>query len=173
MSTGNAFVRFKQLIIDNTKLIPANIQNVFSMNIRFGYRCWIIATWFPWFLCLCAIVIDPFLISSNEKRTLLFKVKKEHFTCPKLTFSSVHMESNFHDFESFPKILTLIKLLVMLLPEYLQVLFAFGIYGPLIMLPIRSLRAFSGFRYVLWLRCQIHCSKTYETITSHLQIYSY
>ena len=47
------------------------------------------------------------------------------------------------------------------------VLLAFGTILDPIMLPIRRLSTISAFRYVLWLRCQIHRSLTFEITHSN------
>jgi len=48
IKSSNGLVRFEQLIIHDTKLIPPNTQHeFFSMNIRLGYRCWSMARLCP------------------------------------------------------------------------------------------------------------------------------
>jgi len=88
-SPSNDLVRFEQLIIHNTKLIPPNTQHeFFSMNIRLDCRCWSIARWSPWFPLLWVIVVDSFFISDyTMQKTLSFISGKQHFTCEKSAFN--------------------------------------------------------------------------------------
>jgi len=65
---SNGLIRFEQLIIHDTKLIPPNTQHkFFSMNIRLGCRCgyWSMARWSLWFPLFWIIVVDPFFITSD------------------------------------------------------------------------------------------------------------
>ena len=115
-SPSNDLVRFEQLIIHNTKLIPPNTQHeFFSMNIRLDCRCWSIARWSPWFPLLWVIVVDSFFISdyTMQKNPFVYiwqaafhmwKVGVQHFS------ASVHMDSL--AFESFPMISNDMKLFV-------------------------------------------------------------
>jgi len=81
-SPSNGLVRFEQLIIHDTKVIPPNTQHeFFSMNIRLGCRCWSMARWSPWFPLLWIIIVDPFFITSDctMQKTLSFMPGKQHF----------------------------------------------------------------------------------------------
>lgn len=47
---SNGFLRFEHFIIHDTMMISPNTQHTFlSMNIRFGFWCRTMTTWFPWF----------------------------------------------------------------------------------------------------------------------------
>ena len=115
-SPSNGLVRFEQLIIHDTKLIPPNTQHeFFSMNIRLSCRCWSRPgdphdfLFFGWIVG-GSIFHHQWLCDAKN----LF-VYAWHFTCEKSTFNVLGFSSygpNSLAFESFPMISNDMKLFV-------------------------------------------------------------
>jgi len=115
-SPGNG-LRFEQLIIHDTKLIPPNKQHeFFSMNIQLDCRCWSM-TRSPSFLLLWIIVVNSIFITSDyDAKNSFVYVWQAAFHMWKIgvqRFSaSVHMEPNSLAFEPFSMISNDMKLFV-------------------------------------------------------------
>ena len=80
---SNCFIRFEQLIIHDTKLIPLNTQQeFFTMNVWLSCRCWHMARWSPWFLPFWVIMVNSFFVTSDYtvQKTLSFIPGKQQFT---------------------------------------------------------------------------------------------
>ena len=89
-NTVYGFVRFQQLIINNTGLVPPNTQhNLRSVNIRLSRRRRSMTGQSPWISSLWVAVMNPFFITRYDamKKTLPFSPLKQLFTGEKTTLS--------------------------------------------------------------------------------------
>ena len=83
------FIRFKQLIVDHTTLIPPNAEHKLgSMDIWLRRWCWWLAGLNPWLSPFGIVVVDPLFISSHNsiQKSLAFLSFKQLFTGEKTPF---------------------------------------------------------------------------------------
>ena len=165
-SLSNGLLRFEQLIIHDTKLIPPNTQHeFFSMNIRLGCRCWSMVRWSLWFPLLW-IIVDP--LSWIFYHQWLYDAKKPFRLCLVSSISYVkNRRSTFLSFNSYgtqfpcfwiiPNDFKRYEIVCWVTPNVSASSFCGTNLHP-IMLPIPRLRTLSAFCYVLCLRRQIHHS---------------
>ena len=127
----NGIIRFQQLIVNKTFLIPDTEHDLRSMNVRLWCWCWNRLTGLSIVFFLLGIVVEyPLLISSHNPMQKTFSVVfKSAVRKWKIAFQclsvSVHKAPNFLVFESFPWLSIIQKRLVELLPMILQAPLAF------------------------------------------------